>query len=331
MKFKALASALLAAAFISCAAAQPSPLSGVCITAEAAENKITYKLNYTDKYTYLTLYPSSESNTLRYTTNGTAPTLKSKKYTTLIRFKQEKTVRVAEFDSIGKKVCGIKFTIKRRCSEPEVEILSTDGKKAEVSVSTATADAAIYYTTDGSKPDKNSNLYEGSFTVETGAVVKAVAFKKNWKTSEITSLTITESAPRARKYDEFVTAILTETNKAREANGLKPLEISEILCSAAEKRANEIGADYSIQHTRPNGDKYSTVLNEVDYFYSIAGENIGKTTSKTEPAERIVKLWLNSAVHRANILGDKFAEIGIGWEEINGTYYFVQLFGTELE
>ena len=331
MKFKALASALLTAAVIACSAAEHSVSAGVCVTAEAASAKITCKLDYTDNYTYLTLTPINKSDALRYTTNGTAPTINSKKYTTLIRFKSAKTVRVAEFDSSGKKVASIKITVKRRCAEPEIEVLSTDGKKTEISITSATTDADIYYTTDGSKPDKNSALYEGSFTVETGAVVKAVACKKNWKNSEILSLAVAEATPNARKYDEFVMTMLAETNKAREANGLKPLEINDALCGAAEKRADEISDDYSIKHNRPNGDKYTTVFAEFGFVYSIAAENIGTTNTKVVSAEKIVELWLDSPTHRANILSDKFSYIGLGWEERDGAYYWVQLFGEELQ
>ncbi|MGN0656986.1 MAG: chitobiase/beta-hexosaminidase C-terminal domain-containing protein [Ruminiclostridium sp.] len=327
MKFKALASALLAAAVITCSAAEPSVSAGVCVTAEASSAKISCKLKYTDNYTYLTITPINKSDTLRYTTDGTVPTKKSKEYTVTIRFTTGKTVRIAEFDENGNKINAIKVTVKRRCAEPEIEVLTTDSGKAKVSIATATSGADIYYTTDGSEPDTNSTLYKGSFTVETGAVVKAVACKKNWKNSEISSLAIAEAAKAEVKYDDFVMTMLAETNKMREENGLEPLEIDYSLCAAAEKRADEISADYSIKHNRPNGDKYYTVFAEVGFSYSFAAENIGYTKSKTVSAAKIVALWMDSPVHRANILSEKASYIGLGWEERNGVYYWVQLFG----
>lgn len=330
MKFKALASALLAAAVIACSAAEPAAWAGVCVTADAAAAKISCKLEYADNCTYLTITPINKSDTLYYTTNGTAPTRNSKKYNTTIRFKAGKTVRIAEFDENGNKVSGVKITVKLRCAEPEIKAITAEDGKTEISVSCGTKGADIYYTTDGSKPDKDSALYEGSFTVETGAVVKAIACKKNRKNSEISSLTIAETMSNELKYDDFVMTMLRETNKAREENGLKPLEISDSLCRAAEKRADEISADYSIKHTRPNGDKYSTVFSEFGFSYSFSAENIGNTTGKTVSAEKIIELWLSSPSHRANILSDKASYIGLGWEERDGTYYWVQLFGEEL-
>lgn len=330
MKFKVLASALLAAAVITCSAAEPAAFTGVCVTAQAASAKIGCKLSYTDNSTYLTVTPINKSDTLYYTTNGTAPTVNSKKYTSKIRFKTAKTVRIAEFDKNGNKVGGIKITVKLRCAEPEIEAISEEDGKAEISITCATGGAEIYYTTDGSKPDKDSNLYEGSFTVEAGAVVKAIACKKNRKNSGISSLSIGKAAADKCSYDDFVMTMLSKTNEAREENGLKPLEICDSLCSAAEKRADEIAADYSIKHTRPNGDKYSTVFAEYGFVYSFAAENIGNTTGKSVSAEKIVELWLNSPTHRTNILSDNASYIGLGWEERNGTYYWVQLFGEEL-
>lgn len=327
MKFKALASALLAAAVISCSAAEPTAFSGVCVTAQAASAKISYKLQYADNSTYLTLNPINKSDTLYYTTNGTAPTVNSKKYTAKIRFKSAKTVRIAEFDENGNKVSGIKLTVKLRCAEPEIRAVAAEEGKTKISITCATENADIYYTTDGSKPDKNSPLYDGSFTVEAGTVVKAISCKKDRKNSPVSSLTAAEAVPQTHSYDDFVMTILTETNKEREAKGLKPLEIDYALCVAAEKRADEISADYSIKHTRPNGDKYSTVFAEVGFSYSFAAENIGYTKSKTVSAEKIVELWMDSPVHKANILSEKASYIGLGWEERNGTYYWVQLFG----
>ncbi|MGN0578248.1 MAG: FN3 associated domain-containing protein [Ruminiclostridium sp.] len=331
MKLKALASALLAAAVIACSAAEPAALAGSCITAHAAAAKISCKLEYTDSCTYLTITPINKSDTLYYTTNGTAPNENSKKYTAKIRFKAGKTVRIAEFDENGNKVSGVKLTVKLRCAEPEIKAIKTEEGKTEISITCSTEGADIYYTTDGSKPDKDSTLYEGSFTTETGAVVKAVACKKNRKNSEISSLEISETTSNELRYDDFVMTMLRETNKAREANGLKPLEISDSLCRAAEKRAEEIAADYSIKHTRPNGDKYCTVFAEFGFSYSFSAENIGNTTGKTVSAERIVELWLSSPTHRANILSDRASYIGLGWEERDGTYYWVQLFGEELQ
>lgn len=56
------------------------------------------------------------------------------------------------------------------------------------------------------------------------------------------------------------------------AAGLSELATASALTSAANKRAQETVQQFS--HTRPNGSKFSTVLQEYNVSYNAAGENI---------------------------------------------------------
>ena len=57
-----------------------------------------------------------------------------------------------------------------------------------VTLMTGTADADIYYTTDGSTPTKNSNRYTAPFTVSDTTLVKAVAIKGDAVSTEVSAL-----------------------------------------------------------------------------------------------------------------------------------------------
>ena len=61
---------------------------------------------------------------------------------------------------------------------PEAPVITPDGgsyaEAQTVTITAASADAAIYYTLDGSDP-LNGTLYTGPFTLEQSAVVRAVA------------------------------------------------------------------------------------------------------------------------------------------------------------
>lgn len=57
----------------------------------------------------------------------------------------------------------------------------------EVTITTATSSAKIFYTTDGSEPTANSTFYEGAFTVSETATVKAIAVKEYWTDSNVVS------------------------------------------------------------------------------------------------------------------------------------------------
>ena len=56
-----------------------------------------------------------------------------------------------------------------------------------VEISTATEDAVIYYTTDGSEPTAESTKYTGAIAVDQSMTIKAVAVKDGMKDSEIAS------------------------------------------------------------------------------------------------------------------------------------------------
>ena len=70
---------------------------------------------------------------------------------------------------------------------PKIEPASGNFNKKtiEVSISTETPDATIYYTIDGSVPDINSSIYGEPFEIELDAIVKAVAVKDGMVDSDI--------------------------------------------------------------------------------------------------------------------------------------------------
>src|SRR5699024_3279857 len=57
---------------------------------------------------------------------------------------------------------------------------------SDVTLETATDDADIFYTTDGSDPSENGRLYSGPITVEEDTTIKAIAEKDGLESSEIT-------------------------------------------------------------------------------------------------------------------------------------------------
>jgi len=62
-----------------------------------------------------------------------------------------------------------------------------------VTLSCATKDAVIYYTTDGSKPTADSTLYTEPIKLANTATIKAIAVKDGMSDSEIMSVTFTKS------------------------------------------------------------------------------------------------------------------------------------------
>lgn len=62
----------------------------------------------------------------------------------------------------------------------------------KVSISCDTKDAIIYYTTDGSTPNGNSDVYTGEFTITKSCTVKAIAVKEGMNSSDVVSAKFTK-------------------------------------------------------------------------------------------------------------------------------------------
>lgn len=111
------------------------------------------------------------------------------------------------------------------------------------------------------------------------------------------------------------------TNSARSKNGYAALVEDGALSEAAAVRAREIARSFS--HTRPSGASFSSALSESGVSYLRAGENIA---SGQKSASEVVNAWMNSPGHRANILNSSYSRIGSASVNIDGTFYWMQLF-----
>lgn len=116
-------------------------------------------------------------------------------------------------------------------------------------------------------------------------------------------------------------AVLAEVNAARAQNGLSALTLDANMNRAAAVRAAELAQSFS--HTRPNGSRGLTALNEAGVSYRTVGENIA---SGQQTAQAVVSAWMNSSGHRANILSSLFGRMGVGQATIGRRTYWVQLF-----
>lgn len=116
--------------------------------------------------------------------------------------------------------------------------------------------------------------------------------------------------------------MLDSVNAARKKAGVAPLELDEKICKAAQTRAKECQTSYD--HTRPNGKKSKTALDDAGVSYSWWGENINE---QQKSVQSTMKSWMGSKGHKANILNEKFTKVGFGRaKDKKGGYYWVQMF-----
>ena len=124
-----------------------------------------------------------------------------------------------------------------------------------------------------------------------------------------------ESSQQAGAFlEDDALEVVRLVNEEREKQGLEPLDVDENLMELARIRAEELEEKFS--HERPDGTHAAQVFS--------GGENIaGDYTSPSA----VMKAWMGSEGHRANILRERFHYIGVGcYQDTNGDLYWVQLF-----
>ncbi|MBD5150344.1 MAG: hypothetical protein HDT18_08270 [Oscillibacter sp.] len=108
---------------------------------------------------------------------------------------------------------------------------------------------------------------------------------------------------------EYAWEVLRLVNQHRMDMGLQPLSVFDELQQAANIRAGELYDDCS--HTRPDGRDYSTVYTDLNIPATSWAENIA---SGQKNAADVMRSWLNSPGHRANIeKASGRAHLGVGY------------------
>ena len=111
--------------------------------------------------------------------------------------------------------------------------------------------------------------------------------------------------------------IIAQTNIQRFDNGnLPPLLENENLDAAAKAKANDLFKNQYFEHVSPSGIDPGTLVKSAGYEYIVSGENLILGNFKSEA--EVVQDWMNSPGHRANILNNRFVDIGVAI--IKGTY-----------
>jgi len=119
------------------------------------------------------------------------------------------------------------------------------------------------------------------------------------------------------------------TNQSRAEAGKKNLAENEKLSLAAQAKVEDMLANNYFSHTSPAGRTPWKWIEGENYDYSYAGENLAMDFHSAEAME---KAWMESPTHRANILNDKYIDMGVAVKEgnINGhsTMLAVVMFGS---
>jgi len=107
-------------------------------------------------------------------------------------------------------------------------------------------------------------------------------------------------------------ATLCLLNRERSQRGLSRLRTEQHLERAAQNHSEDMGERYFYAHESPDGHGPTERLAAAGYAKPTHGENIHWGVEADATPARIVRDWMDSPGHRANVLRPEFSEIGIG-------------------
>ncbi len=125
----------------------------------------------------------------------------------------------------------------------------------------------------------------------------------------------------------LASALLAAINEARAAEGLPALNAHTTLGTIAAGHASDIAAQRRLSHNGSDGSSLSGRLNRGGAAFGAAGENVGRGRGGAAGMPEIVRAFLASPVHRANILNPVFQKVGLGVVgESDGTSWVTVVF-----
>ncbi|MEI7688767.1 MAG: CAP domain-containing protein [Candidatus Nomurabacteria bacterium] len=142
-------------------------------------------------------------------------------------------------------------------------------------------------------------------TTKNAVVPGALVVSDNYLTSNTKNIKLTKEK------------VIEITNKERSLNGnLPPLKENSKLDFSAEKKLQDMFTKGYFEHVSPDGVGVADLGTQVGYEYIIIGENLALGNFKDD--QSLVDAWMASPGHRANILNNKYSDIGVSIGK--GTY-----------
>ena len=115
----------------------------------------------------------------------------------------------------------------------------------------------------------------------------------------------------------FESEVVRLVNEERAKKGLSPLTQDWQLSRVARYKSQDMKDLNYFSHTSPTYGSPFEMMKSFGISYRTAGENIAKGYSTPEA---VVKGWMNSPGHRANILNSSYTHIGVGYV-VAGSYW----------
>ena len=170
----------------------------------------------------VTMSCATNSAVIHYTTDGTTPTALSPSYSGAIALNNTATVKAIAVkngmvDSISSSQS---YTLMGTVTIPVISNTDTAGGQ-QVSITSTTSGATIYYTIDGTTPTTSSSTYGSPFKLTATKTVKAMAIKTNMTNSAVAAKSVTVGqvatpviSPNEETFSGTVSITLSSTSGA---------------------------------------------------------------------------------------------------------------------
>ena len=130
--------------------------------------------------------------------------------------------------------------------------------------------------------------------------------------------------PTVGSTDSIENRVTTLINQEWQKNGLSPLQTDGSLSMVAQYKSRDMRDTGYFSHRSPTYGTPDDMLKSFHIPYRQAAENIAAGQMSSE---EVVKEWMDSPVHRKNILNESYTHVGVGYAK-GGAYrtYWTQLF-----
>ena len=134
----------------------------------------------------ITINCATSNANIRYTLDGSDPTISSQLYTGAFLVQETTTIKARAYrtDWLPSGIANSAITLKAYTPQVNIAPDAYNGIQT-ISLSCPTAGTTIRYTSNDNDPDQNSPIYQGPISILQSTTLKARAFRTGWETSDL--------------------------------------------------------------------------------------------------------------------------------------------------